>query len=154
MMMSRRKAIQLTREERRKFLEHTKTIVLSSLDRRGYPHSVAMWYVMDGDCCLMTTYARSQKALNIKRNSKVALLAEAGDTYDTLTGVLIRGRAEVIRDTDTCVGVLARVHQKMVGAMPPGVEDALKAQARKRVVIKVTPERISSWDHRKLGGTY
>ena len=29
-----------------------------------------------------------------------------------------------------------------------------RAQARKRVVLKITPERVASWDHRKLGGTY
>jgi hypothetical protein len=35
-----------------------------------------------------------------------------------------------------------------------GVEDVMRAQARKRVVLKVTPERVVSWDHRKLGGAY
>lgn len=152
--MTRRNAIQLTAEERESFLRSTRTIVLSTLDRLGYPHSVAMWFVMDDGCCLMTTYAKSQKAVNIRRCSKVALMAEAGDTYDTLKGVLIRGQAELIDDLDTCVGVLTRVHKKMMGAMPEGIDAALRAQARKRVVIKVTPERISSWDHSKLGGTY
>jgi PPOX class probable F420-dependent enzyme len=152
--MKRRDAIQLSPEERKEFLELTKTIVLSSLDQRGYPHSVAMWYVMENGACLMTTYAKSQKALNVRRNSKVALLAESGTTYDTLKGVLIRGRAELVDDLDLCLRVLTRVHGKMMGAMPEGIDDALRAQARKRVVIKVTPERISSWDHSKLGGVY
>jgi PPOX class probable F420-dependent enzyme len=152
--MKRREAIQLTPDERDEFLRHARTIVLSTIDQRGYPHSVAMWYVMDGDGCLMTTYAKSQKAMNIRRNPKVALMAESGTTYETLKGVLIRGQAELIQDTDFCAGVLARVHQKMSGAMPEGIEEALKAQARKRVVIKVVPERISSWDHGKLGGVY
>ena len=113
-----------------------------------------MWYFMNGDRCLMTTYAKSQKAMNIRRNPKVALMAESGTTYDTLKGVLIRGHAELVGDVDFCAGVLARVHQKMSGSMPDGIEEALKAQARKRVVIKVIPERISSWDHSKLGGLY
>jgi hypothetical protein len=30
----------------------------------------------------------------------------------------------------------------------------LRAQARKRVVVRVKPERVSSWDHTKLGGVY
>lgn len=152
--MKRRHAIQLTPSEREEFLLNARTIVLSTLDRFGYPHSVAMWFVMEGGCCLMTTYAKAQKAVNISRNPKVALMAESGDTYDALKGVLIRGRAALIDDLETCVGVLTRVHTKMTGAMPEGIEDALKAQARKRVVIKVTPERVSSWDHSKLGGTY
>ena len=152
--MKRRNAIQLTPQECDEFLRQARTIVLSTIDQRGYPHSVAMWYVMDGECCLMTTYTKSQKAMNVRRNPKVALMAESGTTYDTLKGVLIRGRAELINDVDFCVRVLARVHQKMSGSMPEGIEAALQAQARKRVVIKVNPEHISSWDHSKLGGTY
>jgi len=152
--MNRRDAIQLTAEEQRNFLDQTRTIVLSTLDRRGYPHSVAMWYVMEDGSCLMTTYAKSQKVRNIERNPKVGLLAESGTTYDTLKGVLIRGRAQLIHDVDACVQVLTRIHRKMLGAMPAGVEDALKQQARKRVIIKVVPERVSSWDHSKLAGGY
>lgn len=152
--MKRRNAIQLTPQECDEFLRQARTIVLSTIDQRGYPHSVAMWYVVDGECCLMTTYTKSQKAMNVRRNPKVALMAESGTTYDTLKGVLIRGRAELINDVDFCVRVLARVHQKMSGSMPEGIEAALQAQARKRVVIKVNPEHISSWDHSKLGGTY
>jgi PPOX class probable F420-dependent enzyme len=152
--MKRRRQIELTPDERDAFLAQTRTIVLSSLDRRGYPHSVAMWYVQDADRFLMTTYAKSQKALNIQRDPRVALLAECGDTYDVLKGVLIRGRAELIHDVDACVTVLRRIHEKMMGAFPPGIDEALRLQAQKRVIITVKPERISSWDHRKLGGAY
>lgn len=152
--MKRRDAIQMTPQARDEFLRETRTIVLSSIDRHGYPHAVAMWYVIDNGCALMTTYAKSQKTLNLQRNPKVALMAESGTTYDTLKGVLIRGRAELIYDVDACVQTLTRIHQKMMGALPEGIEEALKQQARKRVLIKVIPERVSSWDHSKLGGTY
>jgi len=152
--MKRRNAIQMTPQECDEFLQRQLTIVLSSIDRHGYPHSVAMWYVMEDGRALMTTYAKSQKTLNIQRNPKVALLAESGASYDTLKGVLIRGHAEVRSDVDACVHTLTRIHQKMTGAMPEGIEEALKQQARKRVLITVHPERVSSWDHSKLGGTY
>jgi PPOX class probable F420-dependent enzyme len=153
--MKRRNLIQMTSEEQHEFLRRTKTLILSTIDHRGYPHSVPMWYEMDGPTFLMTTYAKSQKAMNIRRDPRVALLTEAGETYDTLKGVLIRGRAEIISDVEMCVGILLRVHKKMAGApLPPGADEALQMQARKRVIIKVTPERISSWDHSKLGGSY
>ena len=152
--MKRRSQIELTVDEQRRFLDESRTIILSTIDGRGYPHSVAMWYVMDGNDCLMTTYAKSQKAVNISRNRKVSLLVESGVTYETLKGVLIRGQARLIADVDACAGVLSRVHHKMTGAMPSGIEEALKMQARKRVIIRVTPERTSSWDHGKLGGVY
>jgi len=149
--MKRRNAIQMSPAECAQFLADTRTIVLSSIDARGYPHSVAM---DSAGGCLMTTYAKSQKALNLRRNPKVALMAESGTTYDTLRGVLIRGRAEVLQDVEACVDVLRRVHSKMMGAMPEGIDDAMRQQALKRVVIKVIPEHTSSWDHSKLGGAY
>jgi PPOX class probable F420-dependent enzyme len=153
--MSPRKQIGMTQEDRREFLKAAKTIILSTIDYRGYPHSVAMWHEMDGDTVLMTTFGKSQKAVNIRRNPKVSVLAESGETYDQLKGVLIRGRAEIISDVDACGEFLLRVHEKMAGApLLSAAQDAMRAQARKRVLIKVTPERGSSWDHTKLGGVY
>ena len=69
--MQRRKTIALTPEEQRRFLEASHTIILTSLDRQGYPHSVAMWYVADPDgTVLMTTFAKSQKAVNLRRDPR------------------------------------------------------------------------------------
>ena len=153
--MSRRQQIALTAEEQARFLNEHQTIVLCTIDKRGYPHAVAMWFLVDGDgSVLMTTYDKSQKAMNIRRNPKVALLVESGVVYDQLRGVLIRGRAELIKDVDRCATLLTRIHQKMGGAVQPGIEEVMKAQARKRVLIRIVPERTSSWDHGKLGGVY
>jgi len=35
-----------------------------------------------------------------------------------------------------------------------GMREAMRGQARKRVMIRIRPERVSSWDHGKLGGAY
>jgi hypothetical protein len=57
---------------------------------------------------------------------------------------------------ERCVSVLVRVNEKMMGMTlaPEAVDMIRNGQARKRVVIKVTPEHVSSWDHSKLGGIY
>ena len=153
--VNRRDAIALTTDERRAFLADAMTIILVSIGRDGYPHAVPMWFIVEDDGCVyMTTYARSQKAVNLRRNPRVALLVESGVRYDQLKGVLMRGRAEVLDDLELCVRVLSRVHAKHVGELSGDVGELMRAQARKRVVLKITPERISSWDHRKLGGAY
>jgi len=154
--MKRRSQVAMTPEEQQAFLRSRKTITLSTIDGRGYPHSVAMWYVTEGNDVLMTTFAKSQKAVNVRRNPKVAVMAESGETYETLKGVLIRGKAELIADLERCVDVLVRVNEKMMGMplAPAAVDMLRKGQATKRVVIKVTPEHVSSWDHSKLGGVY
>jgi general stress protein 26 len=99
--MQRRKTIALTPEELRGYLAESHTVILSSTDGRGYPHSVAMWYVVDPDgAIVMTTFAKSQKALNLLRDPRCALLLESGRTYEQLKGLLIRGRATLEQDEE------------------------------------------------------
>src|SRR5712691_9030258 len=114
--MSRRHEIALTPAEQREVLAASHTCILTSLDRRGYPHSVAMWYVVDPDgTVLMTTFAKSQKAVNLRRDPRCSLLVESGRKYEDLKGVLIRGRATLEPDTEGVLDLLARVHEKYNG---------------------------------------
>ncbi|TMA53958.1 MAG: TIGR03618 family F420-dependent PPOX class oxidoreductase, partial [Deltaproteobacteria bacterium] len=111
--MQRRKEIALTPAEQQQFLEESHTIILSTLDRQGYPHSVAMWYVVDPDgTVLMTTFAKSQKALNLRRDPRCSLLVESGRKYEDLKGILVRGRATLEADTERVLDLLERVHEK------------------------------------------
>jgi len=153
--VNRRNAIAIDEAERRRYVAEALTIILVSTGGDGYPHAVPMWFVVDDDGRIcMTTYARSQKAVNLRRNPRVALLVESGERYDELKGVLIRGTAEVLEDVELCVRVLTRVHAKHAGGVAEGIEDLMRAQARKRVVLRITPERVASWDHKKLAGGY
>ena len=153
--MSRRATIALTPEEQCDYLETSHTIILSSLDRRGYPHSVAMWYAVDPDgTVLMTTFAKSQKAANLRRDPRCSLLVEAGRSYEELKGLLIRGRATPDPDTEHVLDLLERAHEKYNRAPASGLREAMRGQASKRVLIRIHPEHVSSWDHRKLGGAY
>lgn len=154
--MSRRDIIALTPEEQREYLETSHTIILSSIDKRGYPHSVAMWYAADPDgTVLMTTYAKSQKILNLRRDPRCSLLLESGRTYEELKGLLIRGRATLDPNVEHVLDLLERVHRKYNKAMTvEGVREAMRGQASKRVLVRIHPEHVASWDHRKLGGVY
>ncbi|MEO6027693.1 MAG: pyridoxamine 5'-phosphate oxidase family protein [Candidatus Binatia bacterium] len=153
--MKKRDAIQLTDAERRTYLQAALTIILVTVGSDGYPHAVPMWFVIDDDGTVyMTTYGPSQKVLNVRRNPRVALLVESGVRYEELKGVLLRGDAEVVEDEALCVEILTKIHAKHAGGLASGVEDVMKAQARKRIVLKIAPKRIASWDHRKLAGAY
>jgi len=153
--LNRRSSISFSPEEEARYLREAKTAILCSIDSQGYPHAVAMWFEVDPDgAVLMTTYGKSQKVLNFRRNPKVTLLVESGTSYDQLKGVMIRGRGEVVEDVERCAALLYRIHMKMGGESIPGLEEALKDRARKRVLLRVVPEHTSSWDHSKLGGVY
>jgi len=150
--MDRRKSIQLSAEESRQFMDEGRTAMLATNGRDGYPHLIAMWYaVKDGDI-VMTTYGKSQKAVNIRRDPRATMMWEAGTAYNKLRGLMIRGRAEIVEDPKYTYEVLRLVGAKMSGisAVTPEQNRALEAQATKRIVIRFHPEKFSSWDHSKM----
>lgn len=151
--MSQRDSIKLTPEESRLYLEQSRRLVLASNGRDGYPHLVAMWYVVRDGELLMTTYGKSQKAVNLRRDPKVTVLLERGEAYNQLRGLMIRGRAEIVEDPAFTAEVLRLVGAKMSGvAVSQAQNRTLIAQAAKRVAIRIHPERYASWDHAKTAG--
>jgi PPOX class probable F420-dependent enzyme len=154
--MNRRDQIALTPEEAQRYLADAHTIVVATNDTRGYPHLVAMWFAVEPDgTVVMTTFGKSQKVQNLRRDPRCTLLVESGRTYDQLQGLMVRGTATIDGDTEHVLDTLQLVHKKY--GMPgegTALREALTHQARKRVVIRIHPERTASWDHRKLAGAY
>ena len=94
--MNRRRQIQLTPDEQAAFFREQRKAALATLDQHGFPHVVAMNYFAKDGAFYMTSYAKAQKVVNIRRNPKVALMIEKGDAYAELRGVMVRGRCEII----------------------------------------------------------
>jgi PPOX class probable F420-dependent enzyme len=156
--VSRRAQIRMTDEEVREFLGQTKTIILCSIGKDGFPHPMPMWFGLEEDgAVIMTTFTKSQKIKNLKRDPRVTLLAEAGEVYSELRGVVISGEAEVDAEVENVFQVLRKVSARngAIGSEEsPAILEGLRATAKKRCLIRVRPEKVVSWDHRKLGGVY
>ena len=79
-------------------------------------------------------------------------MIEAGDEYAELRGVMVRGRCEILEDE---ASVRAAFEGRAAAhASPSPVQPGARASAPKRAVLKIIPEKVVSWDHRKLGGRY
>jgi PPOX class probable F420-dependent enzyme len=156
-MPSRRDQIKLTEDEQRELIERERIVVVSSLGPRGWPHVMPLWYVpRDGEIWIWT-YAKSQKAKNLKRDPRATLLIETGIEYQELRGVQIEADAELIRDIDRIVDFgkdLTIRYGEGIESVDRDAAAGLRAQAPKRVAIHFHPKRIATWDHRKLGGLY
>lgn len=154
-MPSRRSQIALTEEEQDKFLKDGWTLQVASNGVGGFPHLVAMWYVVIDGKIHFTTFGKSQKVLNLRRDPKISCMLEAGKGYAELQGLVIEGNATLLEDTAFTAKVMGLVGQKYNGIPAPTEtpEAALKV-AGKRVVVRVDPVDIYSWDHTKLGGRY
>ncbi len=157
--MPRRDQIQMTDTEIRDFLRARKTIILCSIGRGGVPHPMPMWFVADDDLVVsMATFRGTQKIVNLQRDPRVSLLVESGREYSELKGVVIYGSAVLSEDTDAIIASLEAASQKETSEADADARAAMKESigksASKRILIRVKPDRIISWDHSKLAGTY
>lgn len=154
-MAGRRDQITLTEDEQKAFLDEGWTLEVASNGPRGYPHLVAMWYVIVDGMVHFTTFGKSQKIVNLKRDPKITAMLESGKKYEELKGLVIEGEAEIIEDTPFTAKIMGLVGEKYNGIPLPmeTSEQAMKA-ASKRVAVRIKPVNIISWDHAKLGGRY
>lgn len=145
--------------EIRDFLHTQKTIILSSIGPDGVPHPMPMWFVADDDHVVsMATFRGTQKIVNLRRDPRLSLLAESGREYSELKGVVIYGTADLSEDTDAIIATLVAASQKETAEIDAetriAMDEGMKKSASKRILIRVKPERIISWDHSKLQGIY
>jgi PPOX class probable F420-dependent enzyme len=149
--MKRRNQIQLTPEEQAELVREERKCSLATIGPDGFPHLVAMNYaVVDGAYC-MTSYGKAQKVLNIRREPRVALMIETGKSYAELRGIMVRGRCEIVEGADAVHAAFRAMAEARGETYAPR---ASGSSAPKRVVLRVVAEKLVSWDHRKLGGTY
>jgi len=150
--MSRRDQIRMTDEEIRAFLEEQRTLQVATIDHDGYPHLVAMWYVLINDEIAFWTYAKSQKAVNLRRDPRMTCMVEEGDRYEELRGVELVGTAEIVEAPDRMWEMGVNLFERYQGTYTEEMRPFVEAMLHKRVVVKLHVDRVVSWDHRKLAG--
>ena len=152
--VKQRGKIVMSQEEIDEFLLGRRSMTMSTINKDGSIHSIAMWYGFLEGCVAIESKAKAQKVMNLRRNPNLTMLVEDGETYETLRGVTLIGKAEIVEDPDRVfelgVSVFSRYFAPYTEEMKPAVDMMLN----KRVVVKLDVERTISWDHRKLGGGY
>jgi PPOX class probable F420-dependent enzyme len=147
-----RSKIVMSDDEIVEFIDHSRTATMATLSADGRPHLIAMWYaVVDGDIWIETK-AKSQKAVNLRRDPRLTLMIEDGHTYDTLRGVSIDGQAEIVdSDPDVLLRVGISVWERYTGPYTDDMRPFVDQMMNNRIAVRLVPTRTRSWDHRKLG---
>ncbi len=157
-MPSRRSIIELTDNEIRDYLDAKKTLIIVGNGVNGYPHPMPMWFAQGDDGCIYcTTFGKSQKVRNWRRDPKATLLVESGLEYAELKGVVIYASCEIIDDAEAVRETLVAINSRgrdLDHAAKAKLQESVTGTATKRVVLKFTPRRYVTWDHAKLGGRY
>jgi general stress protein 26 len=153
--MSRRDQIGMTQSELIAFLAEQRTVICASNGVSGWPHLMPLWYIVREGELWAWTYAKSQKVKNLERDARATLQVEAGEQYGELRGVMFETTVTIHRDPGRVAALGAELLSRYGDSSTPlEVGDAIRAQAAKRVGLQFSIRATSSWDHRKLAGTY
>jgi len=117
--------------------------VLSTIDSDGFPHSVPLGYFRFGRDIVMGVRDGTRKVANVESNPNVSVLLEDGSSMADIRGVMLQGRARIVRDHSEALE-LARE-----GARARGVpESDWPTEPRPGAAyIRMTPVRTRSWDY-------
>jgi PPOX class probable F420-dependent enzyme len=148
---NQRAQITMTPDEIAAFVERSRTATMVTNGPRGMPHAIAMWFgVIDGDIWFETK-TKSQKAQNLRRDDRLVCLIEDGLTYDTLRGVSLEGRGEIVEDPEALWRVGVNVWERYTGPYTEEARPLVEFMLHRRIAVRLHVERTRSWDHRKLG---
>ncbi|MFC9283912.1 pyridoxamine 5'-phosphate oxidase family protein [Streptomyces collinus] len=147
----RGRKIMMTPGELDEFLTTQRTCRVATVSADGAPHVSALWFAWDGSSLWLYSVVRSRRWAQLTRDRRVAVVVDSGEEYDQLRGVELSGRVEFVGEVprtgelcaelDTAETLFARKNFGL-DEMP---HDGRHAWAR------LTPEKIVSWDFRKLG---
>jgi nitroimidazol reductase NimA-like FMN-containing flavoprotein (pyridoxamine 5'-phosphate oxidase superfamily) len=149
----RSRAIAMSAEELDAFLGEERTCRLATLGSGG-PHVSPVWFVWHSGALWVYSLTRSQRWTDLARDPRVAVVIDAGHHYHELRGVEIEGRAAVVgpvprtEDHDPQAPELAEPERLMAGKYFGHAAEM--THDGRHAWLRVTPEKITSWDFRKL----
>ena len=143
--------IALTESEVSECLDAGRTLQVATIGRDGYPHLTTLWYVVVDGLIAFRSFRKSQRVANLRRDPRLTVLIEDGDSVVNLRGVMIQGRARLVDDRDLVLRLYGEVTEKYEGVRvePEGWDAVFGVWADKNIAVLVEPNRVATWDHTK-----
>jgi len=148
--LNQRKRVRMSEGEVNEFLRGRNSMTLCTLNHDGTIHAVAMWYGFLEGAVALETKAKSQKALNLRRDPRMTVLVEDGEQYAELRGVELVGRAEIVEEPERIWELGVSVFDRYQAPYSDEHRAAVQSMLNNRIVVKMHVDRVVSWDHRKL----
>jgi PPOX class probable F420-dependent enzyme len=131
----------MTPQEVRHFLLDTvRTGKLATVRTDGRPHLAPIWFDLDGDVLVFTTWHTTVKAANLRRNPHVSICVD--DDQPPFAFVIIEGTAEFAEPTpEALVHWATRIARRYMGdelAEAYGKRNGVEGE----LLVRVTPTKV------------
>lgn len=131
---------QMSPEEYRTFLiERPRTASLATIRADGRPHVAPIWFELDGDDLIFTTWHTSIKGQNLRRDPRVSLCVD--EETPPFAFVLFEGTATISEDLDELRVWATRIAARYMGS-DRSEDYGQRNGVAGELLVRVTPTKI------------
>jgi PPOX class probable F420-dependent enzyme len=117
----------------------TRTGKLATVRADGRPHVAPIWFVLDGDTLIFTTWHKSVKARNIRRDPHVSICVD--EEVPPFAFVVIEGTVTITEEAEERLTWATRIAARYMG------QDLAEAYGRRNgvegeLVVRVQPTKV------------
>ena len=115
------------------------------MDKKGNPHVVPVWYLFDSKKLYIGTNSKTEKAKNIKNNSKVSFCVDTGINSPYIFGVMGQGNAKLIRGKNEVSKIEKRILLRYFKTLSN--KSAKELLDETDCIIEIRPKKYSVWEY-------
>jgi len=129
------------------FLERVLLCRLATVDVKGHPHVVPLWYGWDGESLWISAYSSTQKIRHIRQNPYISVVIDSTINHSDNQAVVLEGKAELIcAPRDFLEEKFIWIYKRYLGEEGVLAKDPQEwIKDPENLLIKLTPERVMSW---------
>src|SRR5262249_12471811 len=129
-------------EETRDFLSQgTRTAKLATSGPGGQPHMMPVWFALDGDELVFTTWGDSIKGRNLRRNPRAAIVVD--EEVPPYAFVHIRGHVTLSEDLEELLRFATAIGGRYMGA-DRAQEFGRRNAVPGELLVRLHPERVTA----------
>ena len=131
----------MTRQDN--FLKSDKILRLATIDKKGMPHIVPVWYLYHQKKFYIGTNTRTEKAKNLKKNKRVSFCVDVGVHSPQIYGVMGKGNAKLILEKDKVSSIAKKILKRYFKTLKN--KSAKELLDETDCVIEITPKKLTTW---------
>lgn len=121
---------------------------VATVDDRGAPHVVPLWFVWREDAIYLSVRIGSATWRNAERDPRISVVLDSGRDWAELSGVILEGVAELLPvDHQLMRGPTSAWHEKYRSMLGGDGFERLAAAIPELGFLRLEPSRVQTWDH-------
>jgi len=124
------------------FLKSQKILRLATVDKKGIPHIVPVWYLYKNGNFYVGTNTSTKKAKNVRKDPKVSFCVDLG-VHSPIIGVMGIGNAKLILKKSHVSRIAEKILLRYFKSLNNKSAQELLSQTD--CIIEIVPKKITTW---------